>query len=135
MLYRCLMILTAALLLARPSFAQSDRIAQMSLEQKVAQMFMVTLHGGGMTQVGAEFLRRWHPGGVVLFAANVTTPDQVTRLTNDFQTTITEAGGPPLIIAVDQEGGVVARLTEGFTMFPAPFVTTASGEDNAYLMG
>jgi beta-N-acetylhexosaminidase len=59
----------------------------------------------------------------------------VTTLTNDFQSTITDAGGLPLLIAIDQEGGVVARLTDGFSVFPSPLVTTASGEDMAYQMG
>ncbi len=107
----------------------------MTLEHKVAQMFMVTLHGAGMTDVGAEFLRRYQPGGVVLFASNVTSPQQGTQLTNDFQRTITEAGGPPLLIGIDQEGGVVQRLTEGFTTIPVPYVTTAAGEDMAFRMG
>ena len=107
----------------------------MTLEHKVAQMFMVTLHGAGMTDVGAEFLRRYQPGGVVLFAANVTSPQQGAQLTNDFQRTITEAGGPPLLIAIDQEGGVVQRLTEGFTTIPAPVVTTAAGDEMAFRMG
>lgn len=125
----------AALLLVSPAAAQSDPVASMTLEHKVAQMFMVTLHGAGMTDVGAEFLRRYQPGGVVLFAANVTSPQQGTRLTNNFQRTITEAGGPPLLIGIDQEGGVVARLTEGFTTIPSPVVVTAAGEDMAFRMG
>lgn len=135
MLHRCLLFAAAILLLAAPIFAQSDPLATMTLEQKVAQMFMVTLHGSTMTEVGADFLRRWQPGGVVLFAANVTTPDQVTGLTNSFQSTITQAGGPPLLIATDQEGGVVARLTDGFTVMPSPLLITAAGEDMAYQVG
>lgn len=135
MIQRVLVILGAVWLLVLPARAQTDPVLSMSLEHRVAQMFMVTLHGAGMTEVGADFLRHYQPGGVVLFAANVTTPDQVTRLTNDYQTAITLAGGPPLLIAIDQEGGVVARLTQGFTVFPAPFVTTAAGEDMAYQAG
>src|SRR5690606_15131427 len=135
MLKRIALVLGAVWLLVMPVRAQPDPVLSMPLERRVAQMFMVTLHGAGMTEVGAQFLRQYQPGGVVLFAANVTTPDQVTRLTNDFQRTITEAGGPPLLIAIDQEGGVVARLTQGFTVFPSPFVTTAAGDEMAYRAG
>src|SRR5690606_19339720 len=135
MLKRIALVLGAVWLLVMPVRAQPDPVLSMPLERRVAQMFMVTLHGAGMTEVGAQFLRQYQPGGVVLFAANVTTPDQVTRLTNDFQRTITEAGGPPLLIAIDQEGGVVARLTEGFTTIPAPVVTTAAGPDMGFRMG
>ncbi len=135
MIQRYMGVLAGVLLLIAPAFAQSDPVAGMSLEHKVAQMFMITLHGSQMTQVGAEFLREWQPGGVVLFGANMGTPDAVTRLTNDFQSTITAAGGPPLLIATDQEGGVVARLTDGFTVFPAPLVTTAAGDEMAFRVG
>jgi beta-N-acetylhexosaminidase len=109
----------------------------MTLEHKVAQMFLVTLHGSVMTEVGADFLQTWQPGGVVLFGQNTGTPDATTRLTNDFQSTILAAGGPPLLIAIDQEGGVVSRLTaeNGYTFFPAPVLVGAAGDDIAYRIG
>ncbi len=110
-------------------------VASMSLEHKVAQMFMVTLHGAVLTEVGAQDLRTWQPGGVVLFDENAGDPSAITRLTNAYQSTITGAGGVPLLIAVDQEGGVVTRLTNGFTMFPAPVLIDAAGDDMAYQVG
>lgn len=110
-------------------------LSAMTLEQRVAQMFMVTLHGSVMTNVGADFLRRWQPGAVVLFTSNTGTPAAMTRLTNAYQETITGAGGVPLLIAIDQEGGVVQRLTEGFTFFPTPWLVTAAGETWAARFG
>ena len=107
----------------------------MSLEHKVAQMFMVTLHGSVLTEIGAEDLRTWQPGGVVLFDTNAGKPPAMTQLINGYQRTITEAGGVPLLISVDQEGGVVTRLTDGFTMFPAPILITAAGDEMAYQVG
>ncbi len=111
------------------------RIAAMPLEQRVAQMFMVTLHGSVLTEEGAQDLTTWQPGGVVLFGENVGDPASVTRLTNAYQSTITAAGGVPLLISIDQEGGVVTRLTDGFTMFPAPILIGAAGDDMAYQVG
>lgn len=133
-----LLLMTACLLLVvTPLTAQDDVVSRMSLEHRVAQMFMVTLHGQVMTEVGSQFLRQWQPGAISLFGANITTPDAVTRLTNNFQQTITDAGGVPLLIAIDQEGGLVARLTEanGFTVFPAPVLITAAGSQMAYRVG
>ncbi len=115
--------------------AQLPLIDRMTLEQKVAQMFMVTLHGSVLTEDGAAFLQRYQPGLVVLFTSNAGTPDAVTRLTNSYQQTITAAGGVPLLIAVDQEGGVVTRLPDGFTMFPAPLLIGAAGPELAYQTG
>ncbi|MEO8395640.1 MAG: glycoside hydrolase family 3 protein, partial [Chloroflexota bacterium] len=133
-----LMLLAATSLQAQDIPSATDiesRIDSMSLEHKVAQMFMVTLHGAVLTEVGAEHLREWQPGGLVLFGENVGNPAAVTRLTNGYQSTITEAGGVPLLVSIDQEGGVVTRLTDGFTMFPTPILLGAAGTDMAYRAG
>ncbi len=114
--------------------AQSSRVDQllatMTLEQQVAQMFMVTLHGSVITEQGRAFLEQYQPGAVVLFTSNIGTPTAVTTLTNGYQAAITGAGGAPLLIAVDQEGGVVSRLPQdqGYTFYPTPLLFTAAGE-------
>jgi beta-N-acetylhexosaminidase len=132
-------ILAGLVLTAAGGIGAQSRIdailSAMTLEQRVAQMFMVTLHGSVLTDVGADFLRRRQPGAVVLFTSNTGTPAAVTRLTNAYQAAITGAGGVPLLIAIDQEGGVVQRLTEGFTFFPTPWLVTAAGENLAARFG
>lgn len=107
----------------------ADLLASLTLEQQVAQMVMVTLHGPVLTDVGADFLRTFQPGAISLFTGNVTSVQGAAALTTDFQRVIADAGGVPLLIAVDQEGGIVARLTEdaGFTVLPAPILLTAAG--------
>lgn len=49
-------------------------------------------------------------GGLILFALNIETPAQLERLCRDCQDFAARCGLPPLFIAVDQEGGPVARL-------------------------
>ena len=57
--------------------------------------------------------------GVILFAKNCAGPGQVLELTNSLQEAARSAGHPhPLLIAIDQEQGKVARLREGVTLFP-----------------
>ncbi len=107
--------------------ARQSTFENWTLEQRVAQMFMVTLHGSQLTEVGDAFLRQWQPGAVVLFTSNIGTPQAITRLTNAYQQSITDAGGVPLLISIDQEGGVVQRLTDGFTQLPSPILVTATG--------
>ncbi|MBI9088096.1 MAG: beta-N-acetylhexosaminidase [Desulfobacterium sp.] len=58
-------------------------------------------------------------GGLILFAGNIDDPDQTRKLCDQAQACARAEGLPPLFIAVDQEGGVVARLkAPWFTAFP-----------------
>ena len=54
-------------------------------------------------------------GGVLLFARNFDHREQLIELTH----AIHKVRSPPLIIAVDQEGGRVQRFKQGFTLLPA----------------
>lgn len=125
-------VLLSLLCFASPTLAQTSRLSALTLEQRVGQMFIVTVYGEALNDIGKDLVSRWQPGGVVLFANNAGTPESITELTNTFQQTIVDAGGVPMLIAIDQEGGVVARLTEGFTTLPAPTLVTATGSEAMY---
>jgi len=101
-------------------------LSRMTLEQKVAQMFMVSFFSYPPNQSAIELFETMQPGAVVLLPSNLTTPDEITQLTNTLQETVINVGGLPLLIAVDQEGGEVARLQDGFTEFPVPMLWTAT---------
>lgn len=53
-------------------------------------------------------------GGVILFSRNIESPKQVRDLNHSLQ----KISKIPLLMGVDQEGGRVARLREGFTLVP-----------------
>lgn len=68
---------------------------------------------------GTELLiREYNLGGIILFSRNIDDPVQLARLCQDIQNAAARYQCDPLFIAVDQEGGRVARLREPFTEFP-----------------
>lgn len=122
---------TPALPALAPAHAQvDDLLARMSPEEKVGQLFLAYFEGAELTQAAYELIVDCHAGGIVLFSitGNIENPAQVARLTNALQSTATTHGaGVPLLIAVDQEGGPVVRLTTGATVFPSNMAVGATG--------
>lgn len=108
----------------------------MSLEEKVYQLFIVApeqLSGSSktVTQSSAAIssaLQSYPVGGVIFFGGNIQTPDQTTKLIADLQ----RFSSLGLFIAVDEEGGTVARLGRnskmGTTAFPPMGEIGASGD-------
>lgn len=88
----------------------AEKLAQLSLEQKVGQLFMPAADG----DIKA-LIQTYHLGGLILFSRHTPTMDDTLRLTKIAQESAPEI---PLFIAVDQEGGRVSRLSFG-TQLPA----------------
>jgi beta-N-acetylhexosaminidase len=84
------------------------------LERAVARMFAVGFDGKTLTPSLEKLLDRG-VGAVALFSRNVESPQQVARLCYD----IHNRAGRPILIGIDQEGGRVARLRDGFTPIPS----------------
>lgn len=83
------------------------------------QLLMVGLPGPRVEEVARGLVRDLKVGGIVLFARNLESPEQVWQLTHDLQKEALAATGRPLIISLDQEGGTVQRLKSPFTIIPA----------------
>ncbi len=93
-------------------------ISNFSAEHLAGQRIMAGFEGTGLSG-GLKFLiDTVKVGGVILFAGNVKTPEQIKNLCESIQDYAGSIGQPPLIISIDQEGGQVARLKEPFTVFP-----------------
>lgn len=75
---------------------------------------MIDIAGLALTEL--DCARLTHPlvGGLILFGRNYQSTEQLTRLTAE----IHALRSPPLLIAIDHEGGRVQRCREGFTRLP-----------------
>lgn len=108
-----------------------NSIDQLSLEQRVGQMFMCGFHGQHADEQINQLIRDYHVGGVIYFRRNVESVDQINRLSADLQAIAAKAGELPLMISVDQEGGMVARIDkEGVTQVPGNMALGATGNPN-----
>lgn len=104
-------------------------VAKMSLEDKVAQMFMVTPEAlskfnGSVVASGEQtkqaFAKR-PVGGVIYNSANLQSPEQVKTMLSNLQKYSKDRVGIPVFIVVDEEGGTVARVSGSKSMGIKPY--------------
>lgn len=96
------------------------------LNTRVGRLFMTGIPGTRLDDETDSLIRHYCIGGVILFSKNIKDPIQVATLCNDLQDRAIRYHGIPLFLAVDQEGGRVARLREPFTAFAG---NTSIGND------
>jgi len=105
----------------------------MSVRDRVGQLFVQNVYGSDATTPDArniplygvaspaEVVQKYHLGGVIYFAwtDSVKNPAQITGLSNGLQKAAIKSGARvPLMIATDQEQGVVTRIGPPATQFP-----------------
>lgn len=128
-------------------------VSNMTLEEKLGQMIMPDFRmwqeegakePSDLTEINsevAEVIDKYDLGGVILFAENVKEISQTTTLIHYLQEVAIndKDGNLPLLITLDQEGGIVTRLGEG-TNLPGNMALGAtrsekSSYDAGYLIG
>lgn len=110
-----------------PAVAQLQLPPDSVLRREVARMLLVGFKGDKINSQSdaARYVRDLHVGGIILFdvdltgsakigSRNITSKDQLTQLTGDLQSYADE----PLIIAADQEGGLVCRMKKQYGFKP-----------------
>jgi beta-N-acetylhexosaminidase len=95
---------------------------------EIGQLFMAGMPGPSLDENTVSLIREFNVGGIILFARNIEDPVQVAGLCRDLQKEAIISHGIPLFLAVDQEGGRVARLREPFTSFPGNAAIAQSEE-------
>jgi beta-N-acetylhexosaminidase len=81
-----------------------------TLAQLIGQKLVVRMEGRTPSADLLGRIRRGEVGGVILFGANITTKAALITLTHTLRAAARAGGQPPLLIAVDQEGGTIKRI-------------------------
>ena len=89
-----------------PADPVRQMISDMSLEQRVGQLFLARCNA----ETAAMDVQQYHLGGLVLFGNDFEnqTPDSMAQTISNYQ----NAAEKPLLIAVDEEGGDVTRISQ-----------------------
>ena len=123
-------------------------ISGMTTEEKLAQMMIVALRSDAAntntaTQLSADYaalIRKYDFGGIILFTGNIEDTAQTVTLIRDSQeAAMRSEQGIPMFVCVDQEGGMVNRVSFGMTssgnMALAAAGDPSLAEESARMMG
>lgn len=110
MTFRGLHLLASAVILAAIGVGAGVAEPPVPLEQLVGRRLVVAMQGTPPSSALIERVTRGEIAGVVLFRGNVRSKAQVRSLTGALQAAARNGGHAPLLIATDQEGGIVRRL-------------------------
>ncbi|MFJ3229607.1 glycoside hydrolase family 3 protein [Streptomyces sp. NPDC086787] len=121
-------------------------VSRMTPQEKVGQLFVARVHGHSATapdqadidanlqdsgvRTAAELIARYRVGGVIYFAVthNTRDPHQIADLSNGIQrASLALPRGLPLLIATDQEHGIVCRVGRPATLLPGAMAVGAGG--------
>lgn len=109
-------------------------VDDLTLDEQIGQLLMVGFPGTTPTPELIELIQKYHVGNVIFFSRNAREVRQIQELTASLQSIAREAGQSfPLLIAIDQENGMVRRLGEDATSLPGNMALGAvDDEQSAY---
>ncbi len=106
-------------------------IGDLTLEEKVGQLMLTNFDGSTVNADATRLIRELKIGGIIYFERYnaLSSPEQVRELSANLQGLAKGNSAPiPLMITLDQEGGLVARLRDGFTAFPGNRALAIAGD-------
>ena len=92
-----------------------ENLYGLPLEQQIGQFLFIGLPGTELDADTRALIEEVQPGGIIIFGRNVASPEQLRSLLDGAQ----ELVPTPLLLGIDQEGGLVDRLRRIFTPMPA----------------
>jgi beta-N-acetylhexosaminidase len=111
-------------------------IEQMSLREKIGQMFVTGFPSTEITPELKEVIEHYKVGNIILFSHNIDNKFQLGGLVAELQQRFTEHTGIPGFITIDQEGGRVTRMPKDATNVAGALAIASSRRpENAYAAG
>ncbi len=105
--------------------AARRKVGTLTLPERAGQVIVASYAG---TRAPTALVDRLHLGGIIVLGGNVAGPDQIRSSNRAVQRAAARAGRTwPVLVSVDQEGGLVARATSAMTRFPAFMTAGAAG--------
>jgi beta-N-acetylhexosaminidase len=101
-------------------------VTEEALADRTAGLLLIGFDDTAISDATAHFIAG--AAGAILFRRNIASSGQVSALVDDLQTATSAAGRPPLLVAVDQEGGTVERLGPAGTP-PPPAMALGAADD------
>src|SRR6185295_127613 len=98
-----------------------------ALRRQIGQLLIAGFDGQQIPPELRSLAREFGLGGVILFARNITEPEQVAELSFEAARLVPDL---PVWVSIDQEGGRVARLKAPFTEWPPLATIGRSGDPN-----
>jgi beta-N-acetylhexosaminidase len=96
-----------------------------ALRRQIGQLLIAGFNGQQIPPELRSLAKEFGLGGVILFARNVSEPEQVAELAFETSRLVPDL---PLWVSIDQEGGRVARLKAPFTEWPPMATLGRSGD-------
>jgi beta-N-acetylhexosaminidase len=93
-------------------------LSEWTLREKIGQMVMCGFDGKQPTDGIRMLIREYRIGGIIYFRRNVGTAEETASLSAALQEAAADVSDVPLWIAVDQEGGMVARIDRDVAVMP-----------------
>lgn len=94
-----------------------EQIKEMTLDEKVGQLLIVGVEGKEISDTDISHIQNINVGGFVFFSRNIEDEEQVLALLNSLKEE-NKINHIPLFLSVDEEGGIVSRLSKIFTNLP-----------------
>ena len=106
-----------------------EKIENLTLEEKVGQMFMVGLGNIDYLKNIENLIIKYKIGGVLLYKKDYNDYKELNNLVNRLRK-IGSQNKIPLFIAIDQEGGRVNRMPNDFKNLPSPYKLASFDKEN-----